>query len=68
MLRMVLSCPPCMLEVEVKKPAGLLIRSPLNQRSLVLSKKYFKGAAILPKRVGLPVMMPAQFLMSSFVT
>src|SRR5690606_39883765 len=66
-LSRVLSCPPCKLEVEVKTPAGLLTSSPVSQRLLVPSKKYFIAAAMLPKRVGLPRARPAQFLRSSRV-
>ena len=61
----VVSCPPCRLAVEVKTPAGLPTSSPLSQRLLVPSRKYFIGAAMLPKRVGLPSARPAQFFRSS---
>src|SRR5450830_1409035 len=61
----VLSWPPCRLDVEVKTPAGLPTRAPVSHRLLVPSIKYFNGAAILPKRVGLPRARAAQFFRSS---
>ena len=54
-----------MLDVDVKTPAGLSINPPDNHKALVLSKKYLKGAAILPNRVGLPITKPAQSFKSS---
>src|SRR4030095_6941756 len=39
-------------------------RPPLNQSALVPSKKYFSGAAMLPKRVGLPTIKPAHSVKS----
>src|SRR5579863_6074656 len=68
MLSNVDSWPPCKLAVELNTAAGLLTSAPDNQRLLVVSKKYFMGAAILPKRVGLPRAMPSQFFKSSSVT
>ncbi|OAD20051.1 hypothetical protein THIOM_004267 [Candidatus Thiomargarita nelsonii] len=56
-----LSCPPCKLDIEVKTAAGLPTNAPESHKPLVCSKKYFKGAAILPKWVGLPSAKPAQF-------
>ena len=56
----VVSWPPCKLDVEVKTPAGTPINEPFSQRSEVLSIKYLSGAAMLPKRVGLPSRRPAQ--------
>src|SRR5690606_12974126 len=50
----VLSCPPCRLAVVVKTAAGLPARLPDSHRLLVPSMKYLSGAAMLPKRVGLP--------------
>ncbi len=41
------------------------IRAPLCHKAAVPSKKYFKGAAIFPKRVGLPKAKPAQFSKSA---
>src|SRR5690554_7520545 len=67
MVSNVLSWPPCSEEVEVKTPAGLLINAPVNQSGLVPSRKYFNGAAMLPKRVGFPITKPAQCLRSSSV-
>jgi hypothetical protein len=54
MLRRVVSCPPCRLALALNTQAGLSIRAPESQRLLVESIKYFSGAAMLPKRVGLP--------------
>jgi len=62
------SCPPCRLEVEVKTAAGLPIRAPLSQSRLVVSMKYFIGAAMLPKRVGLPRISPQQSVRSASLT
>ncbi|MOA44068.1 hypothetical protein D3C78_1662960 [compost metagenome] len=61
----VVSCPPCRLAVEVNTPAGLPTRAPVSHRLLVPSRKYLSGAAMLPKRVGLPSARPAQFFRSS---
>ena len=61
----VVSWPPCIVWVEVKTPAGLPARPPLNHSELVPSKKYFKGAAMLPKRVGLPTIKPAHSVKSA---
>lgn len=48
--------------------AGRLARqAPENHRLLALSMKYFMGAAMLPKWVGLPRARPSQFFMSSRV-
>ena len=65
MLSRVLSWPPCRLEVEVKTAAGLSIKAPLIQMAEVWSRKYFSGAAMLPKRVGLPSTRPAHSRRSS---
>ena len=65
MLSSVLSCPPCRLAVEVKAAAGLSISAPLIHRLEVPSMKYLSGAAMLPKRVGLPSTRPAQSRRSS---
>src|ERR1700733_3139894 len=43
-----------MVWVAVKTAAGLPASEPSSQRLAVESRKYFNGAAILPKRVGLP--------------
>lgn len=61
----VVSWPPCRLEVEVKAVAGLSTRAPPSHSSLVVSTKCFSGAAMLPKRVGLPSARPAQWRRSS---
>ena len=45
----VVSCPPCILDVDVKTPAGLLMSVPLNHSSVVESMNSFIGAAMLPK-------------------
>ncbi|MNJ76728.1 hypothetical protein D3C77_740700 [compost metagenome] len=63
----VVSWPPCRLAVEVNTAAGLSTSSPVSQRLLVPSRKYFRGAAMLPKRVGLPRARPAQWRRSSRV-
>ncbi len=65
MVKSVDSWPPCKELVEVKQAAGLPIKSPESQMSLAWSIKYFKGAAILPNRVGLPIIKPLQNLSSS---
>ena len=62
------SCPPCMLLLLVNTLAGLPIKSPDSHTPLVPSKKYFIAAAILPKRVGLPMAKPAQVRKSSMLT
>ena len=56
-----------MLEVEVNTPAGLSISAPDSHRELVPSRKNFRGAAMFPKRVGLPSARPAQSRRSSAV-
>ena len=55
----VASCPPCNVCVDVNTPAGLPTSAPETQRLDVLSRKYLSGAAMLPKRVGLPMTRPA---------
>ena len=55
----VVSWPPCRLAVEVKTHAGLPASAPRCQRSEVPSRKCLSGAAMLPKRVGLPSARPA---------
>jgi hypothetical protein len=62
------SCPPCKVWVELKTAAGLPAKAPCAQSELVLSKKYFIGAAMLPKRVGLPMIKPSAWANSSSVT
>ena len=52
---------------DVNTEAGLPHKAPLIQRLLVESIKYFKGAAILPKRTGLPIAKPLQLRRSSCV-
>ena len=52
------SWPPCSVCVEVKTPAGLSLSAPDSHNALVPSKKNFSGAAMLPKRVGLPRINP----------
>ena len=59
------SWPPCRLAVEVKTQAGLPASAPRRQRSEVPSQKCLSGAAMLPKRVGLPSARPAQRSRSS---
>ena len=62
------SCPPCSELVEVKTLAGFPLKVPESQCDDVVSKKYFNGAAMLPKRVGLPRTKPSQCSRSSRVT
>ena len=57
----VVSCPPCILLVDVNTPAGLPDSVPLSHSVVVLSKKDLSGAAIFPKCVGLPKIKPEQF-------
>ena len=61
------SWPPCIDVVEVNTAAGLRSSVPLSQSALVPSRKYFKGAAMLPNRVGLPRSSPSHSLRSSCV-
>ena len=56
----VLSCPPCMVCVDVNTAAGLSTSAPCSHRLEVWSRKCFSGAAMLPKRVGLPRTRPSQ--------
>ena len=67
MERSVASCPPCRVSVEVKTAAGLPARLPATHSALVPSRKNFTGAAMLPKRVGLPRMRPEHSVKSSWV-
>src|SRR4249920_1233078 len=55
----VLSWPPCCVAVEVNTAAGLPASVPLSHSPPLPSRKYLSGAAILPKRVGLPSARPA---------
>ena len=65
-LNKVISCPPCMELVEVKAIPGLFSKAFVDQMSPVESKKYLRGAAMDPKRVGDPIARPLQFIKSSF--
>ena len=65
--RSVVSCPPCRLAVEVNTAAGLPMSAPDSHRSEVPSMKYLSGAAMLPKRVGLPSASPAHSTKSARV-
>jgi hypothetical protein len=67
MERRVLSCPPCRELVDVKTPAGFPVSEPDSQSVPVPSRKYFSGAAMLPKRVGLPSTSPAQSARSALL-
>ncbi len=61
------SCPPCSVCVEVKTAAGLFASAPESHSALVPSRKNLSGAAMFPKRVGLPRIKPqvcGQILMS----
>ena len=53
------SCPPCWVEVEVNTAAGLSTSVPLAHSAPSPSMKCLSGAAMLPKRVGLPSTRPA---------
>ncbi|MNT53762.1 hypothetical protein D3C72_1908660 [compost metagenome] len=55
----VVSWPPCRLPVAVNTQAGLPVSAPDSHWATVPSRKYFIGAAMLPKRVGLPRARPA---------
>jgi len=61
----VASWPPCIVWVEVKTAAGLPASAPDTHRLDVQSRKYFSGAAMLPKRVGLPSTSPSAWRRSS---
>ena len=61
------SWPPCSVLVEVNTAAGLPDSAPSAQSPAVPSRKYFSGAAMLPKRVGLPSSRPSQWRRSSSV-
>src|SRR4030088_810382 len=63
----VVSCPPCMDCVEVKTPAGFPASAPDSHRLGEQSRKYLRGAAIFPNRVGLPRMSPSAWRRSSSV-
>ena len=52
------SWPPCIEAVEVNTPAGLPDRVPLTHSAPSPSRKCLTGAAMLPKRVGLPSSRP----------
>ena len=62
------SCPPCMVLVEVNSAAGLPASVPLAHSAPVLSRKCLSGAAMLPKRVGLPSARPPHSTRSCLVT
>src|SRR5581483_3450315 len=53
------SWPPWCVWVEVNTPAGFPASAPDTHRLDVQSRKYFRGAAMLPKRVGLPRTSPS---------
>ena len=50
---------------EVNTRGGLVHQRALRHRLQVWSRKYFSGAAMLPKRVGLPRTRPSQAARSS---
>ena len=66
-LNKVISCPPCIELVEVKAIPGLFSKAFVDQMSPVESKKYLRGAAMDPKRVGDPIARPSQLIKSSLV-
>src|SRR5690606_16722809 len=53
------SWPPCIEAVEVNTAAGLPTRVPFTHSAPRPSRKCLTGAAMLPKRVGLPSTMPS---------
>ena len=61
------SWPPCMVCVDVNTAAGLPARLPCSHSVDVWSMKCLSGAAMFPKRVGLPRMSPSAALRSSRV-
>ena len=63
----VVSWPPCVLEEEVNTAAGLPTSPADSHNGLVPSRKYLSGAAMLPKRVGLPSASPMHSRRSSSV-
>ena len=65
MLVSVVSWPPCRLPVEVNTAPGLSASVPDNHWPDSVSMKYFRGAAMLPKRVGEPMISPAHSSRSS---
>ena len=62
------SWPPCIDEVEVNTAAGFPTNDPLSHSAAVPSKKYFIADAMLPNRVGLPMINPSQSARSVFST
>ncbi len=64
-LTRVVSCPPCMLEVEQKQPATLPMVAPDIHRPLNPSITAFSEAVMLPKRVGEPSAIPSAQAKSS---
>lgn len=62
------SWPPCIEAVEVNTPAGLPARVPLAHSAPRPSRKCFIGAAMLPKRVGLPSSKPLHSARSALST
>ncbi len=63
----VVSWPPCIVLPEVNAPAGLPASTPVSHRLEVPSKNAMSGAAMLPKRTGLPSTSPAHSRRSSCV-
>ncbi len=63
----VVSWPPCIVLPDVKAPTGLPASTPVSQRLDVPSKNAIRGAAMLPKRTGLPSTRPAHSRRSSCV-
>ena len=53
--------------VEVKAIPGLFSKAFVDQMSPVESKKYLRGAAMDPNRVGDPIARPSQLIKSSLV-
>ena len=61
------SWPPCIELVDVNANPGIPSSALADQRSPVVSRKYFKGAAMEPNLVGDPSARPLQLIRSSFV-
>ncbi len=55
----VVSCPPCMVPVDTKSPAGLPTSAPFIHKAPVESRRAFIWAGIMPKRVGKPKSTPS---------
>lgn len=63
----VVSCPPCWLPVEAKTLPTLPTNWSSNQSPPVWSRKFFIWDAMLPKRVGVPMMIASYSASSATV-